>query len=166
MLASVQKAFEQQQGFEDFSILTREVLIHFTTNEAAAAIAQQGFQRGSPLNAVLGHTSGKSHATAGVNFAFPVNDDYSIMCLSGFDFGLEIEAAVIFQADAVRMMHSTDQFYQAAFWGADVQGPFRVIRPVAREAHLEPHEWAWTDGQEPALPLFDLLERLTSSPAA
>jgi hypothetical protein len=166
MNASIKKAFEQQQGFEDFSFLSGEWLIHFTTFKAAVAIAQQGFQRGSPLNAGLGHTSGKSHTTAGVNFAFPVDDDYSIMCLSGFDFGLEIDAAVIFQADAVRMMHSTDQFYQAAFWGPDAQGPFLVIWPASHEAHLEPHEWAWTDGKARALPLFDLLKRLTLAPAA
>lgn len=166
MLASIQNAFEQQQGFEDFSPHSSEWLIHFTTLEAAESIAQQGFQQGSPMNAVLGHTSGKAHASAGVNFAFLLSDDYSIMSLAGFDFGLQVQAAVIFQADAVRMMHSIDRFYQAAFWGPDAKGPFLVIHPTSHDAHPEPHEWEWTEGSEPALPLFDLLERLTLASSA
>jgi len=166
MLESIKKAFESQQGFEDLSLSRNAWLIHFTTAEAAASIAQQGFQQGSALTGNLGHTSGKQQPTVGVNFAFLVDDDYSIMTLAGFDFGIEVGAAVIFQADAVRMLHATDQFYQAAFWGPSVSSPIHAIYPLESPAFTEPHEWQWAGADGVPMGLFELMDRLVEGQPA
>ncbi len=168
MLQAIRQAFAREPGFEDLAPHENATLIHFTTRDAALAIQAQGFRYGSPLTANLGHTSGKYHVEPGLNFAFFPEDDYSIMAMAGYDFGEDVEAVVIFQADAVRMQHMEDVFYQAAFWGPHARGPFQVLIACSEDEDLEPHERRWfIEGrEEKTIRLFEALDVVLSAATA
>lgn len=132
-------------------------LVHF--GDDAAAIAEQGFRKGTPSMDSLHLCYGADSSVPGYNFAMFADDEFGLRTLSEYTFGSEAKEAVLFQSEAVKLGHY-DDFTQAVFWGPDVEGPFVRIRcPLDpnneededRLMELEaPHRYPWdviaTDG--------------------
>lgn len=164
MLTELARAF-RSLGVDDLEPQESTWLIHFTSRDAAARIAAEGFARGTPLKGALLHTSGVHHHEPGVNFAFAANDEYAIMVMPGMDFGQGVEAAVMFQAPSLRMPHA-DGFHQCAFWGPDAQGPFRTLSLVDDATEQEPHQRRWRlDATGDEGDLFDVMAQAEALPS-
>lgn len=160
-LQAIKQAFENHPDFQDIKIVHNTWMIHFTNQADAIKISEEGFTKGSPIDGFLAHTFGAEQLQPGVNFSFETGDEYAIMLLSGFDFGSEIESAVIFRGDAVRMQHY-DEFYQCAFWGPSITGPFHVLNTESNP-DIEPHERLWTRlGTQESGGLFQVIGRIES----
>jgi len=100
-------------------------LIHFGPH--ASEIAESGFLFGTPDVRRLALTYGSESAVPGYNFAILADDEYALRTISQYEFGLSAREAVLFQGEAVEVVHY-DDFAQAVFWGPSIQGPFVRIR--------------------------------------
>ena len=166
-LRQLAAAFERH-WMKDISIVRNEWLIHFTYQDSAQGIGQDGFTQGSPLDSNLEFTSGNDYDEPGVNFAYDTATEYELLNVTSFTMGAAAEGAVVFRADGVRMLHP-DGFHQVAFWASDIHRPIYAIHPEGHVADLEgePHEWNWrvvsingAPHEGPAMPLFDLLNAI------
>lgn len=141
-LRAIKQAFKNHPDFQDIEIVRDIWMIHFTNQADAIKISEEGFTKGSPIDGFLAHTFGAEQLQPGANFSFESGDEYAMMLLSGFDFGSDIESAVMFRGSAVRMQHY-DEFYQCAFWGPSTKGPFHILN-TENDSDIEPHERLWT----------------------
>lgn len=165
MLDALEKALRGHPDLGDLTRVEDAWLIHFTNLADAHAIATQGFAKGTPLEGGLNHCFGKNSRAPGVNFAFSTADDYAIMTLAGMAFGSAPEAAVVFKASAVRMLHA-DGFHQCAFWGPDATGPFQVLSVFQPSPDKEPHEQQWLCAASGISgSLFEVLDAIEQSPS-
>jgi len=106
----------------------------------------------------LGFTSGSNQSEPGLNFAFNLDDEYSISTLAEYvQGGFGNTAAIVFKARSFECHHETDNFNQMIFCGLDAVRPFYAITPVPygseEDDHMdairdnnegeEPHQWYW-----------------------
>lgn len=165
MLDALEKALQKHPELDDLTRVEDAWLIHFTNLADAHTIATRGFCQGTSLEGELNHCFGKNSRGPGVNFAFLTADDYAIMTLAGMAFGSTPEAAVVFKASVVRMLHA-DGFHQCAFWGPDALGPFHVLSVIHPDPSKEPHEQEWScPSQGASGPLFEVLDAIEQAPS-
>lgn len=164
-LKTLAQAFRSTGEFDKITQERSAWMIHFTSAEDAEKISREGFQQGTPLHGPLAHCFGADAEEPGVNFAFLTKDEFSILTLSEYDFGFDIESAVVFRASGVRM-HHYDGFFQCAFWGPDAAGPFHLLHALPSDnPNAEAHTLTWKradTGQEGDL--FDLISEIESAP--